>query len=297
MALATLLKRNHSDLALVVGNGINRYGVPTGENSWDNLLSKLARSILSPNHKAIPSGVSLTEFYDVLELSYTRTVGQASLQQQFCTLMATWRPLRQHELIASWASQRNVPVLTTNFENTLGAAVTCSIRRAGGNKFTDYYPWDTYFSTNDIVDPCAHFAIWHINGMQQYRRSVRLGLSHYMGSVERARSWLHKGNKGLFNDGDAMGWRGASTWLQVFFHKPLLIFGLGLSETEVFLRWLLIERARYFRKFPEHHKSGWYIYVQGQHDEGKELFLKAVGIKSFAVSSHDDIYAASNWLT
>jgi hypothetical protein len=132
--------------------------------------------------------------------------------------------------------------------------------------------------------------------MQQYCRSVRLGLSHYMGSVERARSWLHKGSQRLFKDGDMGTWDGASTWLQVFFHKPLLFFGLGLSETEVFLRWLLIERARYFKKFPKHHKPGWYIYVSGEHDDGKELFLKAVGIESFAVSSYDEIYAASIWL-
>lgn len=236
MKLATLLKRNRTDLALVVGNGINRYGAPLGANSWDDLLSRLARSHLNPNHKAIPSGVSLTEFYDVLELAYTRTPDQPSLQQQFCNLMATWRPLRQHGFIASWASQSNVPILTTNFENTLGTVVACSPRRTGGEGFTDYYPWDSYFGTYDIGDPCTHFAIWHINGMQQYRRSVRLGLSHYMGSVERARSWLHKGSQRLFKDGDMGIWDGASTWLQVFFHKPLLFFGLGLSETEVFLR-------------------------------------------------------------
>lgn len=296
MKLATLLKRNRIDLALVVGNGINRYDAPLGANSWDDLLSRLARSHLNPNHQAIPSGVSLTEFYDVLELAYTRKLDQPSLQQQFCNLMATWRPLRQHGVIASWASQSNVPILTTNFENTLGTAVACSLRRTSGKGFTDYYPWDSYFGTNDIRDPCTQFAIWHINGMQQYRRSVRLGLSHYMGSVERARSWLHKGSQRLFKDGDMRVWDGAATWLQVFFHKPLLFFGLGLSETEVFLRWLLIERARYFKKFPEHRKPGWYIYVPGEHDEGKELFLKAVGIESFPVSSHDEIYATSTWV-
>lgn len=45
-------------------------------------------------------------------------------------------------------------------------------------------------------------------------------------------------------------WDGAASWLHIVFNSPLLIFGLGLEENEVFFRWLLIERARYFKKFP-----------------------------------------------
>ena len=71
-----------------------------------------------------------------------------------------------------------------------------------------------------------------------------------MGSVQRARTWLHRGEANLFNAKNRPDWDGARTWVHLMFNKPLLIFGLGLTETEVFLRWLLIERARYFRRFP-----------------------------------------------
>ena len=92
-------------------------------------------------------------------------------------------------------------------------------------------------------------------------------------------------------------WPGSNTWLQVFFHKPLLFFGLSLAENEVFLRWLLIERARYFKKFPGRAKRGWYVYVQqeGALDSGKSLFLKGVGIEPYPVSKYDDIYSEDTW--
>ncbi len=293
--LKTLLARRYSELTLLVGNGVNRHGVAQGVNSWDQLLSKLAREHLDSAHKGIPTGISLTEFYDVVDLAYAPAIGQPSLQRQFCNLMNAWRPLSQHIHITDWARKHDVPLLTTNFDNCFGNAAGATLRRPTSRGFTAYYPWSTYYGTDDVVDPCGQFAVWHVNGMQRYRQSIRLGLSHYMGSVERARSWLHKGERRLFNSDDPKNWTGSSTWLQVLLHKSVLIIGLGLSETEVFLRWLLIERARYFRKFPARTKRGWYVHLEGDGNPGRALFLNAVGITSVPVASYEDIYAERIW--
>ena len=94
----------------------------------------------------------------------------------------------QHQAIMQWARHFSCPVLTTNFEHTLSDAVQASAFSPKKTAFTDYYPWESYFSTQELSDPCAGFGIWHINGMQKYHRSIRLGLTHYMGSVERARA-------------------------------------------------------------------------------------------------------------
>jgi hypothetical protein len=296
LKLSALLSRNRSDLALLIGNGINRHGAPSGANSWDELLSTLARRHLNRDHKTIPRGISLTEFYDILELaSSSRRSGTLGLQRQFCDLMQSWTPLPQHAYITAWAQRHRAPVLTTNFDSTLSDAAACSLRRVRGAGFTAFYPWDSYYGNQDIADPCKQFAIWHVNGMQRYRQSIRLGLSHYMGSVERARSWMHKGGRRLLNTQDIEDWAGSATWLQVLLHKPLLIIGLGLSETEVFLRWLLIERAKYFKVFPRRRKRGWYVHVHGDIDAGKALFLKAVGIEPTVVTSYDEIYAKATW--
>jgi hypothetical protein len=292
-----LLEYNKTDLALVIGNGINRYGAAEGMNSWEALLTKLARRHINPEHTRVPKGVSPTEFYDVLELAAARAKSGKSLQSQFCEQMSTWMSLPQHEHVAHWAKRESVPILTTNFEETLSTPVSAKRSRCGKDKFTAFYPWSTCFSVKPVVDPLATFAVWHMNGIQAYRQSIRLGLSHYMGSVERARAWLHKSGNRLFGSEDISMWPGSKTWLQVFFHKPLLFFGLGLEENEVFLRWLLIERARYFKKFPGRAKQGWYVYAQQEAnlDPGKSLFLKGVGIEPYPVATYDDIYAQEIW--
>jgi len=145
-------------------------------------------------------------------------------------------------------------------------------------------------------DPNAGFGIWHINGMEFYHRSIRLGLSHYMGSVHRARTWLHRGNeRRLFSGKHADDWPGAKTWLQIIFSKPLIIFGLTLAENEVFLRWLLIERAKYFQKFPQRRKSAWYLYT-GEEHPGKSFFLQGVGITPVRASDYEELYGESTWV-
>jgi len=296
--MKNLLEDHGNDIALVIGNGVNQFLRGTHRNSWDELLAELAQVRLGPTYTARLPGVSLTELYDVLDLQSRSSQAGTTLQAEFCEQMSSWEHLPQHESITAWAKRKSVPVLTTNFDSTLSqAAQLYKLKHLGKSKFTAYYPWSSYFGSENLRDPLSDFAIWHINGMLCYRQSIRLGLSHYMGSVERARRWLHKSGSRLFGASDTKSWPGAATWLQVFMHKPLLIFGLGLGENEVFLRWLLIERAKYFRKFPERAKGGWYAFVDGSNDlnAGKAFFLNGVGIKPFVVASFDNIYDASVW--
>lgn len=306
MRLQELL-RQHQRLALLIGNGINRYHASASQNSWDALLTQLARKHLKNFPGTLPSGISLTEFYDILDLRLNarrhknRTAAiDRNLQQQFCDLMAAWRPLDQHRYIMQWAQQNKSPVLTTNFEHSLSNALETKFfittsAATSENRFTDFYPWEAYFSDQMLEHPTSGFGIWHINGMQKYHRSIRLGLTHYMGSVERARMRLHKGAKRLSAGGEWQHWEGAHTWLQILFHQPLLIFGLGLAENEVFLRWLLIERAKYYTDFPKRFQPAWYVHTPHEHDHGKLYFLQAVGVQAFEVEDYDGLYGSAVW--
>lgn len=294
MKLRTLLSKHDSNIALLVGNGVNLFG-SSDKNSWGSLLAQLAREHLNSRHEKVPKGISHTEFYDVLELAHARKQGSPKLVAQFCELMASWKPMEQHKAIAGWAAHHGVPILTTNFENTLGEAVGCTFRRTRNKGFTDFYPWETYYSLADVIEPCSQFAIWHINGMQKYPRSIKLGLTQYMGSAARARGWLHNGAGRLLSDPAGTAWKGAATWLQVFFHKPILVVGQGLPETEIFLRWLMIERAKYFRRYPDLRKPAWYVHIKDDLPVGKELFLRAVGFEPFPVSSYDEMYEYQTW--
>jgi hypothetical protein len=86
--------------------------------------------------------------------------------------------------------------------------------------------------------------------------------------------------------------------MQVVFNKPLMIFGLAIHENEVFLRWLLIERAKYFRKFPERTHPAWFVYVDDPDDEpqaGRHFFLESVGVRCVQAANYSEIYDNRGW--
>jgi hypothetical protein len=293
--MKSILRRNRRNLALVIGNGVNRYGPAGQTNSWRDLLVALAQRHLPARLRRIPDGVGLTEFYDVVALSHVKPDEGASLQSEFCELMAAWRPHAHHRRIIDWAREAGAPVLTTNFDRVLADAGGLTLRRTRSDGFTDYYPWESYYGRRDVSDPAREFGVWHVNGMEHYPRSVRLGLTHYMGAVERARGWIHGGReRRLFSGKNLAEWQGAASWLQVVFNAPLLIFGLALDQDEVFLRWLLIERARYFKTFADRKKRAWYVHVDPLAD-GKRIFLEAVGVLPHRVPGYDDMYGEATW--
>jgi len=296
MRLETVLRQHASNLALLVGNGINRHSNSAAVNSWDDLLVDVARDCI-PGVREVPPGTALTEFYDVVELKSRTSAGD--LQAEFCKSMVDWRPFPHHRRIMGWAVNHGAPVLTTNFDDVLSQAANCEFQFPRDPKFTAFYPWGCHFAQRLLDNPCSDFGIWHINGMARYKTSIRLGLSHYMGSVQRARGWIHgRGDDKLFGAKNRRDWLGARTWVHLVFNKPLLIFGLELAENEVFLRWLLIERAKYFRTFDERPLSAWFVYVNDRSDErqaGKHFFLESIGVRCIEVGSYAELYENKAW--
>lgn len=75
------------------------------------------------------------------------------------------------------------------------------------------------------------------------------------------------------------------------FNCSLCIIGLALDEDETFLRWLLIERKKYFRSFHGREHKGWYIYQKDEpFPEGKRLFMEGVGLIPVAVNTYAYVY-------
>jgi hypothetical protein len=294
MDFSKLLHENSENIALIIGNGIHQFNGDSS-SSWDSLLATLSQRHGLP-YKKVPKGASATEFFDVLAL---KANGQSdSLSKAFCELMDEWEAQEHHRNIMSWAVRHKATVLTTNFDEVLSKAVDAQLMRPKVRGYTDYYPWDSRFAHELHDDPSEGFGIWHINGMARYARSIRLGLTHYMGSVQRARGWFHAGDGRLFATKDNANWPGRRTWLHAIFNRPLLIFGLGLGENEVFLRWLLIERARYFSKFPDRRKAAWFVQRKKAEDDtaaGRSFFLEGVGVTCVDVPTHEHIYHSKGW--
>lgn len=208
------------------------------------------------------------------------------------SIIVNWR--RVHELLKIFADGDTITfaqILTTNFDMNLNEGLTLCRLESENLKFTDYYPWNVYFAKIELNSSTEGFGVWYINGMLKYKRSIRLGLSEYMSLSSRVRTFLHKGD-GLddFDLKNQNRWKGYSTWLHIIFNKSLCIFGLALDENETFLRWLLIERAKYFKRFPERKKKAWFVCKAGECSEGKRLYLDYLGFELVQLNSYEDIY-------
>lgn len=296
MTIKKIIESNRNEIAFIVGNGINRYPNNPKAISWESLLLTLWEKFADNPNSILPKGVSLTEFYDLLDINNIDGISTNYLiQKEAGKILEAWSDATHHRKFVEKAKSINAPVLTTNFDLILPKTLELQQLECDTKKFTDFYPWSTYYSDNHLNYPTDGFGIWYINGLITYHRSIRLGLSHYMGSVQKARSFLHRGDDSrLFSGKDIHNWKGCKTWLHIIFNMPLYIFGLALEENEVFLRWLLIERARYFRKFPERRKDGWYItkkpYIQDEKYLGKKYFLENVGFNFMEVENYEDMY-------
>ncbi|MFY0631922.1 MAG: SIR2 family protein [Flavobacteriaceae bacterium] len=289
-----IFSREENDMAFLIGNGINLYYEK--ENiSWNNLLLDLWGQHSSNAQSSIPDGISFTEFFDALDIQNTHQDNFSSvLQRDVQQRMIQWSSQSSKNLILEKIKAIDAPILTTNFDDLIPKAMGLEFKRMENTSFTDYYPWSCYYSDKDLADPTKGFGVWYPNGMLKYHRSIKLGLSQYMGNVERARKIIHKQHEDIkFADENQKSWLGYKTWLHILFNKSIFIVGLSLDQTEVFIRWLLIERAKYFRSFPDRRQKGWFVMKRGENpetSEGKKFFLKSVGFEIIELDDYPEIY-------
>jgi len=289
-----IFEENSNNIAFIIGNGINRFNADKKNNdefSWKNILKKLWVEFFI-EEITIPNGIMLTEFFDVLKLRLNENGKEVikGLKKKLINITNKIESKCHHIIIIEKLQKINKPLLTTNFDNALLVnGLTYRILKSNQFKFNDFYPWSSYYSNKELNDPCSQFGLWFINGISKYPRSIRIGLTDYMGSVQKARRLVQNLNKLDKRE----NWEGYNTWLNIFFHKPLFIFGLRLEENETFLRWLLIEKAKYQNTHSLNTKNGWYIESDSEksfpENKGKHFFLKNVGIEIIE-SNNNDIY-------
>jgi len=300
-----IIDGNQEHIAFLVGNGINRYNSGKNQNNWLAILENLWNNYcdLGKEEYEFPTNlekndISYTELYDVIKghPSYKYRNKKDVILEKLVSDMEQWQPKAHHSAIIEKSKDLQAPVLTTNFDKNLSNASgnVKFIKLPKGKKgFTHHYPWECYYSSDELSDILKGFAIWNIHGSIQYKNSIKLGLNDYMGMVHRAKEL---NSNGLFRIGSEKRWVGAKTWLNVFFNKSLFIFGLALSREEIFLRWLLVERVKFLKKLEETNgtvRKGWYIHVQTgnkEMDYGRQLYLKSVNIEVLTLPSYKDLY-------
>lgn len=321
-----LLEQNKADLALIIGNGINLLSGAAGGISWDKLMENLIANAAagSPNSASTRTRLtslldrgsdgqtpaSLPEVFDIIQAIGTIKPGSTRpsssdrhLQREIANMLRHMKPGLPHTAVVNWAWEAGVPILTTNYDHCLQEALNgdCERRRFGSGKpSSDYYPWDRYYAPEAIGDPASEFAVWHVHGDRDLQRSIRAGLDQYMGMAQRlrklkrfvAKEILYGPNENQERDPAYL----AAPWLRIFMGRKLWIQGLGLRSAEVSLRWLLIQRYRYWRRYrPEHGKAnGWYVHgpteIIKPLDEGRRAFLENVGLKVVEIAKSSEFY-------
>ena len=280
-------------IAFILGNGINRFAYKDKvDPSWSKLLLDAWDNASFTTVSIIEEGITYTEFYDLLEFESD----PKKITHSIINAIKGWGITEYHSSLKEALIRLDKPVLTTNFDMYLeGNQMNKLIldHPTKGKGFTDFYPWnvvyslDSKFSIHDIYN----FGIWHVNGGINYPRSLKFSLTSYTRQSKRALDFLHTKNY----DDDFYGknksdWRGMNTWLHLIFNCDLFILGLGLDEQETFLRWLLIERMKYFRKFPDRKRKGWYVGIKDEMTEGKKFFLEKIGFELIQLANYEDIY-------
>ncbi len=291
MKQGILKSKDNNNLAFIVGNGINRYSyVEDNDCSWSSLLKRIYREMIGGSLSEIPNGISFTEFYNLIEL---KSNSNGKVRSVFYNELEKWKPNDYHAKLQSKCKEWEIPLLTTNFDKNLISGLDFfRLKTNAGRGFTDFYPWDVYYAKTELDSPLDGFGVWHIHGMHKYKRSIRFSLSDYLYQVTRLRNFLY-GDTGIakyFDEKKQSRWNGDHTWLEVFFGKDLCVFGLGLEDNEIDLRWLLIERARLFRKFSERKRQGWYICLENDCTDGKRFFLESVGFSIVGFKEYKDVY-------
>ncbi len=250
--------------AILLGNGINNYAHRRqGANknsssvSWEEIVTNIAnKSIYKKNRlpNSLLNGLTLIELFELITLS-SNGKDENQARDDFLNQIK-FSTTEIHTSLVDFAKKNQIPILTTNFDTTL-----CD---KGPHKFpgpfTHFYPWHSYYASQEITDPLLEHAIWHIHGMKKYKNSMKLKLSDYVNFLSRIKEYLngkkHPGGKvslySVINDSknnsidpEMERWVGARSWLDVFLHLPLVIIGLGLNFREFGLRWLLIQRYKY----------------------------------------------------
>ena len=275
------IRSKYPQAAFLIGNGPNlsAHIFP----SWKELLIAAADG----GKKFDIEGLTNTEVYDLVEL---HAADSKLVKQRVCNELEfkTSMDTAIHQRLMEYAVLTKSPVLTTNFDAAFETAIGADLLHIESKDFTRFYPWKSYYGFDKHQLPTAGFGIWKIHGDVHYKDSIRLGLTDYMGSVERARKLIHKGDDRLFQGKQQDFWGGFQTWLHIWFNLPIIIFGFGYDTDEIFLRWLLIERKRYLN-LTASPMEVWYLTTSPLKPSVKN-FMENLDVKFIKVDKYSDLY-------
>jgi hypothetical protein len=152
---------------------------------------------------------------------------------------------------------------------------------------SDTFLWKQYYSDDNtfsfVEKDINQYSIWHIHGRVNKPMSIRIGLNDYVELLTKLKAYK---TSAFFENQNCQQEEYVTTysWMDYFFMSDLVIFGLGLNQAEVGLRWLLMERSRYLR-IVDNKLTTLFIHGQGS-NEGTIKLLSNMGIKCISDPEH-----------
>src|SRR5436190_12844380 len=108
MQFKNIITRNQSDIAFIVGNGINRFPNNPRAISWDALLMKLWNKFSPDVFNEVPKGITITEFYDLLDIANSDSRStNFQIQKEASILLADWTFQNHHTAFVKKAQDIN----------------------------------------------------------------------------------------------------------------------------------------------------------------------------------------------
>ena len=290
--------------------------------SWQTILKNICykRKIsINPNTQSdlsFPEIASLVKLYDgtkakAVSDSRSRTA-KRDIRQELCSLMKKMEAGDVHRAFIEYARRLDIPVITTNFDKLLSKElemVTLEFDDKSFFRSNRDYLWNVCYKDNKAnVSPTNYrqvmegFGIWHIHGNVDYPLSIKIGLEDYVNSIAMVKTMI----SGTPQKNDPKirlyqfrpeAWVGRNTLLDLFFHRDLIFLGLSLDSQEVFLRWLIMQRAIYqsslIKRGKKPIRKAWYVHTDINmlnKSTPKGIFFNTCGIKLVGEKNYDVIY-------
>ena len=303
---AALSRKN---IALIIGNGVNLSDHPKNSLSWQELVVRLAKSRKLKLTKSIVEKLSFAELGDILRI---QDENPNKLPKDVIAAIKTFG--QNKTAIGVFAQEQNLPVLTTNFDIRLALTQNSrpqpkqqTISRKRASKVLIPNGWNVYRGPkSDELYARNISGLWHMHGSIDLESSIKLTSAQYASAFAKAYELIKKGlyaNNGCEIENCSgcveCGWAGQSTWLDVFFHRNLVILGFGFSQSETFLRPLLIERFKYLKyrygsriEVPHSH---FVVSAEDELDEGQRFFFESFGFKIITLKQRSEVFLADNF--
>ncbi len=276
------MKKNISNKAFLIGNGINR-AISNGVKSWEDLLGNLSKSF--------SVDVDLSNEFKPFPLAFEEILFKSG--GNFETTLRDIKERIAEAFVNTPANDLHRAIIESGIENILTTNYDYAFEKALFETFNnqkEFGPRSTEETLNSVKRRTwikervlknsyrqDELNIWHINGEINQRltpserktvspaNSIMIGYEHYGAYLVEIQKYIagEKSKKDISNNERiSEQYLKPNSWIDCFFQKELHIAGITFDFSEHHLWWLLNYRAKQIRKgkFKKNNINSIYYY-------------------------------------